>query len=240
MKIALLDMDGTLTPTALGMAMLGSQRATKLVNPAAMKDLGRLYRDAQESVRSMYALYEKYAQTLAGLPESAIQELAEEVWQREKASIYPHTKPLIDTLHLAGYRTLLVSGSPDEIVRLVARDLGVHAGHGTRLVRAEGQYTGRIELAPALPGGKRAVLEEAVQPRTVDWTVVYALGNSWPDIEVLNRAGLSLLFEPHPHIREAARWFGIRQATRRTVLEQTRELLSASLTASARDGGGRK
>ncbi|WP_424863854.1 HAD family hydrolase [Streptomyces sp. MMS24-I29] len=240
MKIALLDMDGTLTPTALGMAMLGSQRATKLINPAAMKDLGRLYQDARSSVTGMYALYEKYAQTLAGLPESAIQELAEEVWQREKVSVYPHTKPLIDTLHLAGYRTLLVSGSPDEIVRLVARDLGVHAGSGTRLVRAEGQYTGHIELAPALPGGKRAVLEEAVQPRAVDWSVAYALGNSWPDIEVLNRAGLSLLFEPHPHIREAARWFGIRQANRQTVLEQTRELLSTSLTASACDVGGRK
>ncbi|MFI9629638.1 HAD family hydrolase [Streptomyces sp. NPDC052042] len=240
MKIALLDMDGTLTPTALGMAMLGSQRATKLINPAAMKDLGRLYQDARSSVTGMYALYEKYAQTLAGLPESAIQELAEEVWQREKVSVYPHTKPLIDTLHLAGYRTLLVSGSPDEIVRLVARDLGVHAGSGTRLVRAEGQYTGHIELAPALPGGKRAVLEEAVQPRTVDWSVAYALGNSWPDIEVLNRAGFSLLFEPHPHIREAAEWFGIRQANRQTVLEQTRELLSTSLTASARAVGGRK
>ncbi|MFB7918639.1 HAD family hydrolase [Streptomyces sp. NPDC056061] len=240
MKIALLDMDGTLIPTALGMAMLGSQHAKKLINPVAMKDLGRLYQDARSSVTGMYALYEKYAQTLAGLPESAIQELAEEVWQREKVSVYPHTKPLIDTLHLAGYRTLLVSGSPDEIVRLVARDLGVHAGSGTRLVRAEGQYTGHIELAPALPGGKRAVLEEAVQPRTVDWSVAYALGNSWPDIEVLNRAGLSLLFEPHPHIREAARWFRIRQATRQTVLEQTRELLSTSPTASARDGGGRK
>ncbi|WP_335938999.1 HAD family hydrolase [Streptomyces sp. PTD5-9] len=240
MKIALLDMDGTLTPAALGMSMLGSQRAAKLINPVAMKDLERLYQDAHSSVASMYALYEKYAQTLAGLPESAIQELAEEVWRREKTSIYPHAKPLIDTLHLAGYRTLLVSGSPDEIVRLVARDLGVHAGSGTRLVRAEGQYTGHIELAPALPGGKRAVLEEAVQPRAVDWSVAYALGNSWPDIEVLNRAGLSLLFEPHPHVREAARWFGIRQATRQTVLEQTRELLSTSLTVSARDDGGRK
>jgi HAD superfamily phosphoserine phosphatase-like hydrolase len=240
MKIALLDMDGTLTPAALGMAMLGSQGATKIVNPAVMKDLGRLYQDAQTSVTGMYALYEKYAQALAGQPESAMQELAEEVWQREKVSIYPHTKPLIDTLHLAGYHTLLVSGSPDEIVRLVARDLGVHAGCGTRLVCTEGQYTGHIELAPALPGGKRAVLEEVVQPGAVDWNVAYALGNSWPDIEVLNRAGFSLLFEPHPHIREAARWFGIRQATRRTVLEQTRELLSESLAASACDDGGRE
>ncbi|MET8700041.1 HAD-IB family phosphatase [Kitasatospora sp. NPDC004723] len=239
MKIALLDMDGTLTPSALGMAMLGSRPAARLIDPVAMKDLGRLYRDSQGSVTSMYALHEKYAQTLAGLPESAIQELAEEVWQSERISIYPHTKPLIDLLHLAGYRTVLVSGSPDEIVRLVARDLGAHAGCGTRLVRSGGQYTGRLEQAPALPGGKRAVLEEVVQPGAVDWNVAYALGNSWPDIEVLNRAGFSLLFEPDPHIREAAEWFGIRQATRRTVLEQTRELLSASLAAAAGDVGRR-
>jgi HAD superfamily phosphoserine phosphatase-like hydrolase len=231
MRIAILDLDGTLIPGTVGHALLDTVLAadarTHPMSRQALEALRSSYASLSHTSTDMADLHVHYAQTLAGCPVPILEEFAQKAWRRELPHLFAHTRPLIALLRDAGFRILLLSGSPEEIVRRAAAELRVDDWRGTRMRVERGAYTREFELTPALPGGKLAALTEMVDLGTVNLARSFALGNSWPDADLLHRVGLPVVFEPSGPMADAADWLGFAWADRHTLLKVAADVIGS-------------
>lgn len=198
--VALLDVDGTLHPRSVGLALLDEmmQRGLgRVAHIVAVMDAVRSFRRGSiafdEMVRTTSAAY---AAALEGVHVAEIHALAQEIWPRLREQLFPFVRPLIAMLHAAQITPYLVSSSPQEIVSLLAADLGVVDSHGSRFEIVGGSYTGALLVMPGAPGGKLAILRHFAAERGADLRRSLALGNGESDFGVLGEVGRPLLFEP--------------------------------------------
>ena len=198
--VALLDVDGTLHPRSVGLALLdammqrGLGRVAQIVT--VMETVRRFRRGSiafDEMVRTTSAAY---AAALEGVRDAEVHALAQEIWPRLREELFPFVRPLIDMLHAAKITPYIVSSSPQEIVSLLSADLGVVDSHGSRFEIVAGTYTGACLVMPGAPGGKLTILRGFAAEREADLRRSLALGNGESDFEVLGEVGRPLLFEP--------------------------------------------
>jgi HAD superfamily phosphoserine phosphatase-like hydrolase len=205
-KVAVFDVDGTLIPRVLGLelarrlAVLGAA-----IDLAELEDLLGLYGDGELSHEAMTAgAHRIYAEGLAGLGIEEVRAAAAVVWQQVADQVFSYARPVISLLTTAGFRVLLISGSPAEVVELAAAELGVQGWHGASLRTAGGRYLPKIVSAPAMPGGKLQALRALTRARPVDLSSSLAVGNAPSDIELLKRVGRPYAFEPDQALRQVA------------------------------------
>lgn len=158
--ICVLDVDGTLLPGSLGFELARHLAASGAnVDLAGLRAVMSAFRTGQVDERTMtVASHRIYATGLSGLAVDDVRAAAAEVWQRTSDQVFDYVRPLIGRLRAAGYRVLLISGSPAEMVEAAAADLGAAASFGAQLATAFGRYLPRLVAAPAMPGGKSRAL----------------------------------------------------------------------------------
>ncbi|MFD7732221.1 HAD family hydrolase [Kitasatospora phosalacinea] len=211
--VAVLDMDGTLLPGTLGTDYLDALLAVGLADRTSARaaiDAVARYRDGQLALADAAPqIYGHYARALRGTPVGAAHEVAFRVWQRARPRLFPFVADLLDALAAAGYRTVLISGSPHEVIEHAAADLDVHAAQGVVADHDGHHHTGTLSLVPGLPGGKHRALRALVRqlpatPGKSDRKKWFAIGNSSSDAEVLTQVGRPLAFEPDPQLAHLA------------------------------------
>ncbi|XXX82768.1 haloacid dehalogenase-like hydrolase [Sorangium sp. So ce134] len=79
-----------------------------------------------------------------------------------------------------GCEPMLISGSPQEMVGLVAEELGVHEFRGSLFARRSGYYTGEIELSSAVLGEKARILATITRGKNVCLQESIAIGADAP------------------------------------------------------------
>ena len=234
-KIAILDVDGTLVPGALGIELL---RALTLVDGCSRDWAGVVfeilddYRAGRIDLSTMSAhAYRAFALALAGREVAAVEARAREVWARRRHAMFEFVPELLAALRELEFEPMLISGSPIEMVRLVADELGIDAAHGAVFERRDGVYTGSVALASGAPGRKVEIFAAATCGReaAVDRARCFALGDSMADLALFERVGAGLVFEPEPELAELAANRGLPVATRACVVAQTRALLGAPI-----------
>lgn len=153
----------------------------------------------REAATTAYGLW---ADAMTGVRASTVRHVAHQVWERQRAELFPFTRTVVDLLRQRGWTTVLLSGSPQEIVHVAARDLGLDHAWGAEFAVDHGIYSGRVVSAPGVPGTKLALLRSA-QPgfRPTD---AVAIGNSLTDLELLDAVDHPVAFEPDPALRQAA------------------------------------
>lgn len=217
----ILDLDGTLHPRTLGLLLLEELLASGVCPPQPVIETIQFVRSATDIYASdaTETAYRLYAQCLAGLRVEQVQLVATTVWEREQAAMFSwiaDTLPLLRRTH----SLLLMSGSPDEIVGLVANELGIATWRGmqqqTCRVGGVEQYTDKLTRTPGMPGAKAALLAELF-PEGFDAARSVAIGNSVADAAVLELVGHSIAFEPDPQLRELAHDNGWTIADRASV-----------------------
>lgn len=200
--VALLDVDGTLYPRSIGLALLDAmmERGLGRVDRIAdvMAAVRRFRAGELEFVAMVEATSAAYAAALAGLRKSEVEALAEEIWPRLREDLFGFVRPLIARLRETNRIPYIVSSSPVEIVALLAKDLGVADRDGSRFTVADGRYTGDCSLMPGAPGGKRSLLRAFAAARGADLRHSLVLGNGEGDLEALAEVGQALLFEAPP------------------------------------------
>ncbi|MFE4263978.1 HAD family hydrolase [Streptomyces sp. NPDC056883] len=210
-RIAVLDLDGTLAEGSLAAPFVESLIAGGVCDPAAGRaalDAIAGYHDEDADpegpaghASTAAAFYAHFARALEGADRTEVERAAEAAWPTARKKIIPFADELVRLLHAAGLRTVLISGSPYEIVRRAAAELGIGEAHGMRAEFRRGRCTGTLTTTPALPGGKRAALRTATKGGPVDRRSSFAIGNSPSDAEVFEQVGLAVAFEPDPVLR---------------------------------------
>lgn len=221
-RVAVLDVDGTLLPGALGVRFLKNLMATGDCEPTAAAEslaaVERYHRGAVELNSAAPVVYRYFAAALAGTTDTAARSAALRAWEEAGRDVFPFARPLIRMLHAAGFRIALISGSPDEVVRLAAADLGVDMACGAVSEVVDGCYTGILVRTPGLPGGKRATLRDLTAGTGFDRPASFAIGNSSSDAEIFSCVGAAVAFEPDEVLRAQARAHGWATADRGDVL----------------------
>lgn len=228
--IAILDVDGTLFPGALGVELLVELMRANACNRAAAERVLEVlaeYRSGAIGFASMATrAYQAYAEALAGHESAQVEARARQLWATQRERLFEFVPALISSLRTRGYAIMLISGSPLEMIRLVADELDIPEAYGAVFTRQHGRYTGAIDLSSGVPGEKARIFATATRDRDVYARGCFAIGDSLTDVALFERVGLPLAFEPEPELATIAHARGWTIATQTNVLAQVQGLLA--------------
>jgi len=118
--------------------------------------------------------------------------------------VYAEALAIMDEHKGAGRRVIVVSASPEEIVRPLCRYLGIEDVIATRSkVDSEGIYTGEIEIYVYSEGKAQAMLDLAAAEK-IDLDRSYAYSDSITDLPMLEAVGHPVVVNPDTELAAVA------------------------------------
>jgi phosphoserine phosphatase len=137
---------------------------------------------------------------LAGLPESALQEVYD-----QRVRLMPGAIELMKALKDAGIYTMLVSGGFSFYTERIKARLGFDEERSNKLEIAAGKLTGKV-LPPILDKhAKLAALNEGCAKLGIAPDEVIAIGDGANDLPMLLAAGLGIAYHAKPSVRAQAK-----------------------------------
>lgn len=136
--------------------------------------------------------------TLAGLDESVLQEVANEI------VLTPGARTTIRTLKRMGFKTAVVSGGFVQILDGLAKDLELDYMRANTLEIVDGKLTGRVLGKIVDRKAKADLLAEFAEDSGLQMFQTVAVGDGANDIDMLSAAGLGIAFNAKPALKEVA------------------------------------
>lgn len=150
-RVAILDMDGTLYDGFLAAHMADALRTFPRRSEPAARALAAIHRYRAGQIthdECADRFCTAYAQATRGLPVATLREIGTTVWELHRTNLFPYVLPLISSLRRLGLLTCLISGSPEEAIRAAAADLSIDRWWGLTIAAEAGVSTGQILRAP--------------------------------------------------------------------------------------------
>jgi HAD superfamily hydrolase (TIGR01490 family) len=193
------------------------------------------YRVIGETHEQMDQLRTEALSIIKGWSVAEMTTIGEEVYDEVLAlRIFPGTKALIDEHRAQGHEVWLVTASPVEVGRIIARRLDVSGALGTVAEHKAGYYTGRL-VGDMLHNENKAIAVSALaEERGLDLANSFAYGDSMNDAAMLETVGHPCAINPDARLRKHARGRGwpIKEFRGRNK-NGRRGIVKASLTGMA-------
>jgi HAD superfamily hydrolase (TIGR01490 family) len=160
----------------------------------------------KEDLAAVAEAREKALSLVAGKKVSDIVEYGEEIYDELMAErIWSGTRALAQTHLDAGQRVWLVTATPIELARIIAKRLGLTGALGTVAEVEGGLYTGRLVGEP-LHGPSKAEAVKALAAREgLDLSRCTAYSDSANDIPMLSTVGTAVAINPDTALRLEAK-----------------------------------
>lgn len=225
-KLAIFDVDGTLFEGNLGIEFLKVLMQKELFPPEIGKEIlswyGKYKSGEVDKATAVDAIYELYAEGMANNQVSDVSQAAQETWAAVSEKVYPFTSELIPSLQNKGFKVILLSGSPIEMITMLANHLklGSQAAVAGILEITDDIYTGAIISYPGSAEQKITELNKYLQVNEieVDWSNSIAMGDNERDEQVLRKVGKGLAFEPNEALKQLAKSSGWQIVDRNHIL----------------------
>jgi HAD superfamily hydrolase (TIGR01490 family) len=117
--------------------------------------------------------------------------------------VYAEAAELVTEHREKGHDVVVVSASGEEIVRPIARMLGATDSVATRMVAADGRYTGEIDFY-CYGDNKAAAVKQLASERDYDLTACHAYSDSITDLPMLECVGHPATVNPDRGLRKVA------------------------------------
>lgn len=189
-RLIVFDVDSTLVQgevIEMLAARAGAEGKVAAITEAAMR--GEL--DFAQSLEQRVA-------TLAGLPATVIDEVADQL------ELMPGARTTLRTLRRLGYHCGVVSGGFRRIIEPLAHELMLDYVAANELEIVDGKLTGRVVGPIVDRAGKATALRDFAQQAGVPMAQTVAVGDGANDIDMLAAAGLGIAFNAKPALREVA------------------------------------
>jgi len=190
-KLLIADMDSTL---------IGQECVDEL---AAELGLGPEVADITErAMRGQIAFEPALRQRVAllkGLPERTIEKVL-----RERITLTPGARTLVQTMRARGAHTAIVSGGFTQFTGAIGKRLGVHEHRANRLIVDNGALTGAVEEPILGREAKLATLRELAARLGLAPHETLAVGDGANDLAMLGAAGLGVAWRAKPAVAAAA------------------------------------
>ena len=189
-KLIVMDVDSTLIQQEvielLG-AKAGKEKEIRSITESAMR--GEL--DFEASLRARVAL-------LAGLPESVIEEVRDEVL------LTPGARTLVSTLKKLGHSVAVVSGGFTAVIEPLLKELEITHYRANTLEIVGGKLTGKVLGEVIDRAAKATALRDFAEIEGVTIEQTIAIGDGANDLDMIAAAGLGIAFNAKPAVKAAA------------------------------------
>lgn len=128
--------------------------------------------------------------------------IVQEVFTEYKDQVFTYTRDLVSELRGKGYLLFAISGSPQEVLELLAHHHGFDAVIGGVFERKDGRFTGEY-TTPIFD--KKSVLDTLVARHGVTYDDSYAVGDSASDAPMLATVTHPIAFNPDQNLYQLAR-----------------------------------
>lgn len=139
---------------------------------------------------------EVYAQQLKGIDKEAIFFTAKQVIQTQAARVYRYTRTRIEHHHAVGDKVIFISGSPDYLVSLMAKEYNATDFRASQyLFNSNNEFSGQV--VPMWDSeSKNKAIDELVHIHNIDLDKSFAYGDTHGDFMMLKRVGNPILINP--------------------------------------------
>jgi len=149
-------------------------------------------------------------QLIAGWQRDEIEQLVRDtLGDVAEPLVYAEALFLIDEHARKGRRVIIISASPEEIVRPIAEHIGVHEVIATKVkTDAQGRYLPEIDVY-AMGPGKAVAMQDLARRESIDLEGSYAYSDSITDLPMLEAVGHPVAVNPERELRalaEERRW----------------------------------
>ena len=207
-KLAIFDIDGTIFRSSLLVELINALVRRKIFPSAAKKEMEREYL-AWMNRQGTYENYlrkviEVHRHYLNGCQKSTVDKIIEEVikWQRDR--LYVFTRDLIQALR-PNFYLLAISGSPQEIVKKFADNLGFDRVYGRICELQDGRiYTGRI-INEDFISDKKKVLSSFLRETSFSLKGSIGIGDTESDVSFLEIVDYPIAFNPNKELAKIAK-----------------------------------
>jgi HAD superfamily hydrolase (TIGR01490 family) len=174
---------------------------------------------------------------VAGKPVAEIVAMGEEIYDEIIAArIYSGTRALAQQHLAAGERVWLVTATPEELARVIARRLDLTGAIGTRAEERDGLFSGRL-IGDLLHGeAKAAAVRELAEREGLDLAQCTAYSDSINDLPMLSLVGHAVAINPDSALRDEARRHGWEIRDFRTGRRAARIGIPAALAVGVASG----
>ena len=189
-RLVVMDVDSTLIRDEV--IELLARHAGREAEVAAVTE--RAMRGELDFAESLHAR----VATLAGLPVSVFDHVIEAV------RLTPGARTLVATLQDLGFAVALVSGGFVEVVKPLAKSLGIKHVAANRLEVSDGVLTGKVKGEVVDRAMKATMLKKFAAAEGLPLSRTVAVGDGANDLDMLAAAGLGIAFNAKPAVRASA------------------------------------
>ena len=163
----------------------------------------------KEDLDAVAGIREKALGLVAGRCVDEITAYGEEIYDElMEQRIWAGTRRLAQQHLDAGQRVFLVSATPVELARIIARRLGLTGALGTVSEVDDGRYTGRLVGEPLHGPAKAEAVRALAEREGLDLSRCTAYSDSANDVPMLTLVGHAVAVNPDSALREQARTRG--------------------------------
>ena len=160
----------------------------------------------KEDLAAVAEAREKALSLVAGKSVADIVAYGEEIYDELMAErIWSGTRALAQTHLDAGQRVFLVTATPVELARIIARRLGLTGALGTVAEVEQGLYTGRLVGEPLHGPSKAEAVKALAEREGFDLSRCTAYSDSANDIPMLSTVGTAVAINPDTALRAEAK-----------------------------------
>lgn len=205
---AVFDIDGTLVRWQLFHAIVDILVTLDDIDPAhanTIKSARSVWkrRENLESFKEYECkLVDTYDQILLQITTKQFNKAVATVFEEFKDQVYVYTRDLITKLKSKNYLLFAISGSQDEIVKLIADYYGFDDSAGTLYTRRNGRFTGESHTHL---GKKHQKLDELIKKHNSTYKGSIAVGDSKGDISLLKAVENPIAFNPDKKLFDCAK-----------------------------------
>jgi len=206
---AFFDIDGTIFRDSLMVAHFMKLQDFQIIDDSKWHDQVHLSREAYKKRRLDYDTYlesisSAYEESLRGISYSDVMFAARHVIQNRADEVYKFTRSRIEQHKKKGHMIIFISGSPDFLVRQMAKVWKADVYRGSTYVFSRGIFTGKI-IPMWDSESKQNAINELVKAYDIDMKHSYAYGDTNGDISMLRSVGYPYAINPAKELIENIR-----------------------------------
>lgn len=186
-ELSVWDLDGTIRPGSLLATAVQHGISEGFVDPSEFAD----------PTAPTYAEVDYFVRAITHRSRKDFTALTDQLSDEAREQSFPWSLNEIDAQIKAGH-PIIISHSPDFLVRAFARGIGVKHGHGSYFHTSRHIFSGR-----AVTSKKSVALSRYMNRHGFD-SLAFGAGDSVADIPVLERAERPVAVNPSPELAEIA------------------------------------
>ncbi|QQS19399.1 HAD family phosphatase [Candidatus Saccharibacteria bacterium] len=207
-KFAVFDIDGTLIRWQLYHAVVHKLGKVGQLGPGDFEAINaaRMEWKNRHDTEGFHIyeneVVERLKTALPHIDPAVYDQVAEEVFDEYKDQTFTYTRNLVTELKTKGYLLFAISGSPQEVIELLAKHHGFDDAISGTFERLNGQFTGKY-ATPIF--NKKSALDSLIEKHGATYDESYAVGDSASDISLLEAVTHPIAFSPDQNLYRAAK-----------------------------------